>query len=333
MSTRSTDRRFGIPLTFAAVLLIVAMSEAGAYRDRAEWIRDYWNRFTLSEPRLIESPGEFRYLLLGNSIQKTGIRPAELDPEFLSLGLPGAKPLSHYFLLKRYLAGHAAPERIFLYLDPFDERLNFQLVLRYFFNDAEFGEARPDLNREERDAYFSRVIAMIDRRQEWRLKFRPKAEGSYDDFVRSLIANRGYMPAATSSQKLDATNFDPSDPGFDQSIRFSFKPRDWKYLDKLLALCRENDIRVRIGELVFPAELQARAAENGFLRDYDGFWDELKRKYPWVEFAPSALVAAPKERFGDIEHLNAEGSRWYTRYFFQEVLEPLRSPEAALAAV
>lgn len=322
-------RRLGWPVTFLAAVLLIGISEAGAYRTRAEWIRDYWNRFVLSEPWLLEIPGDFKYLLLGNSIQKTGLLPTEIHESFLSLGLPGAKPISHYFLLQRYLDRHAPPQVLFLYLDPFEEQLNFNLVLRYFFNSQEYREALPDLNREEREAYLSQFIAAIDRRQEWQLKFRPKAGGSFEDFTRKLTANRGYMPAVGDADRMTAEDFDKTDASVRAHIRFSFKDRDWKYLDKILSLCREKDIRVRIGEVAFPLTAREWAIQSGFMKEYQAFLAEIRGKYPWVEVTQTPLMAVPEEQFGDVEHLNREGAERYTRFFKEEIFEPLIAEEPA----
>ncbi len=311
-----------LPRAFLIAVASIIVIEAILYFIRPLLVTIFWNKFIINEHVLLDLPKEYDYLLLGDSIQKTGINPTLVSPELLALGLPGAKTQGLYLELKRYLRHHRAPKAVFLFIDPDDLKSAMYVILKYFVSVPEFMELWPDLTWEERLNFISRYWVSFDQRVVG-LDVKAVYPFSNAQFVSELIANRGYMPSPGSAEPLEDGYFKRTGARVNKSIFIS--PRDVIYLDKIIKLCDKNKIKiVMLGQLL-PKELHDILESTGFNRDYLVFMEAVHEKYPELIFAVPSILYLDNQYFGDPSHVNAEGADLYTRYFKERVFLPLKN--------
>jgi hypothetical protein len=314
----SSFKKLPAGLVIASILIL--LTECFIYSNRAELTKDFWNKFLINEHTLLDLPDEYDYLIMGDSIQKTGIQPKLVDDKLLNLGLPGGKPMSLYLMLKRYLKHHTPPKAIFLYVDPEYAHDSMLVILRYFVDIPEFISLWRDLTPEEKQVFITRYVATLDLRKV-NLSKRNEYKGSNETFLKEMKGNRGYMPSPGSSRSLEEGYF-LKDRRRYQS-RISISGRDMKYLDKFMELAASKDIKVVFLGFPVPKELYGIFDKLGFNKDYLAFYDKLKARYPAAYFVKEPIYAMDNGYFGDMAHLNDSGSELYSRYFKDEIFAPL----------
>ena len=302
-------------------MLFVA-AEAILYLNRAEFIDDFWNKFIINEHVLIELPKDYDYLIVGDSIQKTGIKVTDVSGDILNLGLPGGKPMSLYLLLKRYLENHKPPKAIFLYVDPEPALDSTYVILRYFVNIPELVFIWKDLTAEERRVFFMRYWPSLDLRKVGLTK-RDVYRGSNALFVDTLKKNNGYMPSPRSGNSLSEDFFIKNKQRLQYKV--SISKIDVKYLNKLMALANSRRIKVVLLGFVVPKELYVALENTGFNKDYDTFYGKMRRDYPSAYSIKKPMMYIDNKYFGDYSHVNKKGSDIYTRYFKNQIFEPTAS--------
>ncbi len=302
---------------FAILIAAVFLTEAYVYANRPNLVNDYWNKFLINENAVVELSGNYDALILGNSIQKTGIRTDLLgDAKVLSLGVAGAKPMAHYLLFKRYLRHHAPPKIVFLYVDFEDQRDSFFVALRYFVGFREFLEVFGDLSWEERRVFLGRYFATLDLRKVGLRGKRDVYPGPNGLFVRRMAENRGFMPAPRAGGSLAADYFSTNKERLLQKA--SFSARDRRYLDKLAALAEFHGVKIVLIGIPVPAAVKEALDTSGFWEDYRTAMERFRASRPSVESALE-ITAFDNSYFGDMSHLNDKGSAAYTETFRKNV--------------
>ncbi len=318
-----------VPHAFLWTLLLIVLTEFFVYSNRESLVHDYWNKFVINEKVLAEAPGDYDYLILGNSIQKTGIRPADVSDRLLSIGLAGAKPLAQVALLKRYLRKHKPPKVIFLYVDPENQYDTMQVIARYFFDFTEFGTYASDLSRDERDAYVWKMFSTLDHRKVGLGQDRVAYGGPNAEFVRALLANRGFMQSPFHDRILADDFYATHKTHRRIQPSITIEPRDRKYFDELMTVADQSGIRVVFLGMVVPEELGAIFETNGFFKEYREYLAALRARYPRVTLPGGETFGIANKYFGDFQHMNDQGVEFYTRYFKEEVFAPTVASAAA----
>lgn len=314
MPKNITISSFKPPKGLLITAALILATEWFLYANRAELAHDYWNKFLINEHALIDMRSDYEYIIIGNSLQKTGIEPVEVNDGLLNMGLPGGKPLEQYVLFKRYLEKHAPPKTLFLYLDPENMRDSLLVILRYFINFPEFLEIFGDLTWRERGCFVMRYWVSLDERKVGLIR-RDVYAGSNSDFVKVLLTNRGFMPAPRSDRRLEDDHFAKTSERYQKDI--SFSTRDLKYLDKIMALAAEKNVKVVFLGFLVPKELDAILLRTGFSRSYLSFWGSLREKYRGAGFVADPILYLDNGYFGDRSHLNKDGAGVYTGYFLK----------------
>lgn len=304
---------------FLVFAVMAAGTEAYFYAHRPNVIRDYWNKFLINEHVLVDQPQDFDYLIIGDSIQKTGIDPRRLDGKFLNMGLPGGKPLGLYLLFKRYLEHHKPPKAVFVYIDPEDSHDSLLIILRLFVSVPEALSVWMDLTPKERSVFIMRYWASLDLRKIG-LTVRDQYPHPNDVFVRSLISNRGYMDAPGSDEALPERHFPTNTKRIQKSV--SFTKTDFKYLDKFMELARSKKIRVVFLGFVIPEELYYIFEKTGFNNSYAALYGSFMVRYPDASFVGDPIIFFENRYFGDDSHMNKKGVELYTEYFKDKVFSP-----------
>lgn len=314
-------------------MIVLAVMVTGVewytYAHRPEMIRDYWNKFLINEHELVGRPGDFDYLILGDSIQKTGIDPRRIDASLLNLGLPGGKPMGLYLLLKRYLASHKPPKTVFIYVDPEDAHDSLFVILRFFVSIPEAMSIWGDLTPEERKIFLMRYWATLDLRKVG-LTEREEYPNSNDLFVKELLDHNGYMPIPNPLTELGPDHFRKNRSRIQSKV--SFDAADMKYLDKIMELAKSKGIKVVFLGFLQPKELYAIHERTGFNADYRSFYDRLKTRYPDAGFVEKPVMHMDNSYFGDSSHLNAKGSELWGGYFREAIFRPAVLDSDGIAA-
>lgn len=313
-----------IPGALLIVLALILLTEWSIYLLRPILIDDYWNKFIINEHNLIDQPGDYDYLIIGDSIQKTGINPRNVDDKILSLGLPGAKPTGLYIMLKRYLAKHKAPKAIFLFVDPEDQRDSSLVVLRYFIAIPEAISLWKDLTPEERKCFVMKYWASLDMRKVG-MVVRDKYPGANSSFVEEMRSNNGYMAAPGTNKTIEDDFFVKTKRRYAEKT--SMSGIDIKYLDRFVKLAESKNIKIVFLGALFPKELYGILEKSGFNSDYLSFLEKMKLKYPNVYFVKDPILYLDNKYFGDMTHVNKAGSAVYTQYFKTQVFAPLIEKE------
>lgn len=315
-----------IPVALLAALSLFLMTEAFLYSNRAALIKDYWNKFLINEHSLLDQKKDYDYLIVGDSIQKTGIDPVKVDDGLLNLGLPGGKPMSQYLLISRYLKHHKAPKAIFLYVDPEPPMDSLFVILRYFVSIPEAISIWNDLSWSEKEIFLMRYFASLDLRKTGLVR-RVDYSGTNKEFIDAMLANRGYMPLPTAGDSIEPDYFKKHKERYQKKI--SFSKNDLKYLDKIISLCDSENIRVIFIGFVLPKELHDILEESGFNKNYWAFFRYLQMRYKKAYFVKENLMYLDNKYFGDRSHVNSEGSRLYTEYFKNRIFAPAKEISGA----
>ncbi len=308
-----------IPRGFLFVAMLFVLTECFLYANRAELTDDYWNKFLINESELIKLEDDFDYLVIGNSLQKSGIDPGQVGDGLLNLGLPGSKPMEHYLLLKRYLENQEPPKVLFLYVDPENVRDSLLVILRYFVNVPEFASIFRDLTWRERGCFLMRYWVSLDERKVGLTK-RDEYYYSNKTFIEEMIRNRGFMPAPRSEVILEPDHFAETSDRDQQNVAITEK--DMAYLDKLMKLASDNNIKVVFLGFLVPKELHDIFEESGFNKECLIFRKVLEHKYPDADFVADPILYLDNAYFGDRSHLNEAGTAAYSRYFKTQAFEP-----------
>ncbi len=311
-----------MPGGFMLLLILAVLTEWFVYSIRPILIDDFWNKFIINEHYLIDMPKDYEYLIMGNSVHKTGINPTDVSDKILNLGLPGSKPLGLYIMLKRYLRRHRPPRAIFLYVDPEPVYESFLVILRYFVNDPEFISVWNDLTWEERRVFVMRYWASLDLRQVG-LVVRDRYPQNNKVFIENMKRNNGYMPSATFDKVIADDHFSKTKERC--SHKLAITKRDMKYFDKFVKLAASNNIKIVFLGLILPKELHDIFEKTGFNNDYLTFIKVLKLKYPDIYFVEQPILYLENKYFGDQLHVNKNGIIIYTEYFKNQLFVPYSS--------
>ena len=311
-----------LPVAFVVLLILFIITEAFIYSERANFIKDFWNKFLINENELLKVKENYDYAIIGDSIQKTGINPLEVDRDLINLGLPGGKPMSLFLLLNRYLKTHKPPKVIFLYIDPEDPRDSLYVILRFFVNIPEFVSIWKDLTWEERKIFFMKYWASLDIRKT-SIVIRDLYPYSNRVFLNALIKNRGYMPSPRADHSISSAYFMENGDRVIKDIYITDK--DIKYLNKIMELAKSKNIKIVFLGFVVPRELYIIMSKTGFNKKYVKFFEELKSRYPGTHSVKEPILYIENQYFGDPSHVNKEGSKIYTEYFKNSIFIPATS--------
>lgn len=313
-----------LPGAFLIFIAMVIITESAIYSLRPALIDDYWNKIIINDNALIKPPADYDYLIMGDSIQRTGIDPTLVSPGMLNIGLPGGKPPALYIMVQRYLEKHRPPKAIFLFVDPEDEHDSLLVALRYFISIPEVAGIWKDLTWEERLCFVMRYWASLDLRKTG-LIVREKYLNSNESFIEMMKEKDGYVPSANADKIVSNDRLLKRLNIAQKKIKMD--KRDMKYLDKLMKLAASKNIKIIFLGTLFPRTTYDIFERSGFNEDYLKFYDSLKRMYPQSYFVAKPILYLDDKYFGDPVHVNKAGAYIYTQYFKNQVFIPFIEKE------
>ncbi|MDD5040746.1 MAG: hypothetical protein PHY34_06420 [Patescibacteria group bacterium] len=299
--------------------MLFLVTEVLLYSNRADLVSDHWNKFIINEATLLDTGHNYDYIVMGDSVQKTGIIVNDVSDSMVLLTLPGGKPMGLYYLFRRYLYGHTPPKAVFVYVDPFNPRDSFNVILRYFVSVPEFLDMFRDLTWKEKGVFAGRYFASLDLRKVDLVR-RETYPGTNRELIDVMRANNGHMPSPTAKTVLSKDFFDTNKDRL--QARADVRPRDMKYLARFMELAEEHDVDVVFMGIVLPKGLHSKLFDMGFNEDYVAFYERLRSMYPNAYFVDDPVIYMDNGYFGDHTHLNSEGSAIFTEYFKNNIFLP-----------
>ena len=263
---------------------------------------------------------DFDTVILGDSGAMSAIIPELFDGSCINLALGGATSLEMYYYLDQYLSCHEAPETVIIMFAPF----HYWNIDNYATRTVYFKAIPLDRIKE---VYLNSIAC--DSASVWNdgpvaSELGPRCglptvylpaitaarfTGRYDDNVRSyeeLTASKGWGTFGTASSCYDEsyeTSYDDLEVDGDTRILAL-------YLQKILRLCNENNIHVR---LLQPAVNNATFdnLNEHYYASYRNFIKEAVSVCDDIEYETELRVYDGRY-FADSSHLNREGAEKFT---------------------
>ena len=266
----------------------------------------FWNR----DISLTPSKKEYSTVILGDSTANAAYLPEVLSEDTINLSLGGTTPVENYYVLQDWLSMHANPRVVYLsfmdyhliYDNMFYERTVYSHRLRDSQEREILAEARECLDEN---------IAVSDAEEklvEYHL-YSPRLylpallnagfsqrKSQNEETYKAVDFHRGAYIGLTSQMYMD------TDPNIYDS--YPVNPLYDRYYHKILDLCKEKGIQVRIVSL---PKTGNSVLQNSFRNSRDGYYRGLEETYENVTYV-SAVDTMDNRYFLDWEHLNIYGS-------------------------
>lgn len=274
-----------------------------------------------------ECKGEsFDTVILGDSGAMSSIMPALTDENCINLAVGGATSIEMYYMFNEYLKNHEAPKSAVIMFAPFHywHIDNYKTRTLYFKALSVKNSRELYDNAKMLDAgsvYYDGVLVdEISARCGLPNKYLPAINaahftGRYDDNATaygSLLTSFGYGP------------FGDLDECYDESYETSYEDMEINgdtklialYMQKLLTLCGENHIHVR---LIQPAVNTAtfEGLNEHYYAAYRTYIKQIATVIDDIEYETDLRVYDGKY-FADTSHLNKDGAVKFTREIFGE---------------
>lgn len=263
----------------------------------------------------------FNTVILGDSGAMSSIMPELMDDDAINLAVGGATSIEMYYFFEEYLKCHEAPKNAIIMFAPFHYWHIDNYKTRTVYFKAILPENLPELydNAKACDAasvlYDGYITDQISARAGLPNKYLPAINAArfikrYDDNAaayKDLLTSFGYGGFGTLSECYDES--------YETSYEDMVIDGDAKlvtlYLQKLLRLCGDNGIHVR---LIQPAVNTAtfEGLNEHYYGAYRNYIKQASTVCSDIEYETDLRVYDGKY-FSDTSHLNREGAEKFTR--------------------
>ena len=279
-------------------------------------------RFTRLVSEGKEYPGEsFDTVILGDSGAMSSIIPEYFDGSCINLAVGGATAIEMYYFFDEYLQNHEAPSEAVIMFAPFHYwHIDNYETRTLYFKVVPAGKL-PELYKNAKACGASSVykdgfvMDEISARSGLPSKYLPAINAA------GFAGRRGANTAAYAD--LCTTHgyggFGSLEECYDESYETSYTDMEIDgdaklitlYMQRLLKLCSEHGIRVR---LLQPAVNNAtfEKLNEHYYGAYRNYIKEMSTVCPGIEFETDLRVYNGKY-FSDTSHLNAEGAARFTQ--------------------
>lgn len=311
-------------LSLLPLLLVIAATWLSDPMDYMDYDYPYWTW----QKNHARGHGETREVLfLGDSMLRAAVLPDRLGKNVYNLALGGGTPTEMYYSLLAYLEGHPAPLAVFVsfgsvhYAD-----IESYRTRNFYFHYLPWYEA---IESQKNILLMDEVPLrewpkMIGEDIEYLLRLPTK----YFQTLRTSRLGRGAANRDMYStvEKARGHRFFGTGEGGDwvqgykpyKMITVPFRPLPSQefYMKKLLALCTDRSIPVKVIQEPIHSLDYALIKKSGYLRDYQDFLRKISRA-TGVDVETDIPVYSP-ELFGDFMHVNMKGAVRYTDDFRQK---------------
>lgn len=266
----------------------------------------------------------YKTVILGDSRAMAAIIPAEYSDSCVNLAVGGGTSIEMYYTLKNYLKHYEKPDETIIMFAPFHYSVIDNVATRTeYFNYLSCSELS-ELFRNASAFCSESVITKyyISDALSYKLrmpdKYLPALLNSkgftrYSEntaIYKDMLINKGYGPFNDGSETLNyETNYIEMHTTGDAALLDL-------YLRKLLSLCAENNLNVRL--LIPPMNCSSfNALNNSYVEDFQGYLENMYSMYK-SQFEENKLAFETEitymedKYFDDASHLNHDGALIYT---------------------
>ena len=248
-------------------------------------------------------------LILGDSIANAAYEPSVLSDGTVNLALGGTTPIDGYYILAEWLENHPAPMTCYVSFadlhfktaDWFWKRIMFT---HRFHPSDNFEIIRNALKYEESSILSDDFILDFLCYELW-------LPNRYNTFIKGIDLDQRYKDNLVALQNANrhAGRYmargirEYSFPDDTVNDNFVVTPLFDEYYRRILDLCVENQIKVRLIKLPLSNKIDFSKAYRVDLEEY---YSELKNDYP--DISMEWFEPYESECFADVSHLNSRGA-------------------------
>lgn len=333
---RTHSRQMLAAIALPAALLLMPLLALKLYivKYPLRWINEdavarFWTKDFVSK----EHSEHYKIITIGDSSTNAGFVPELLGENFINLAVRSNSPSSAYYVLKRYLSNNESPETVYLafYGDYHFQNANgfsSWVLLQYFTRkeEAEFISKVRELKDDTKEFDFYADYKLISLNKYWPYLKNSGINGRINK-NKSLLKKQSEHRGSEVTRCTDVWKPSPQttyDAVFGQTENhsgnhnwrhFTVSPLQDFYYKKILDLCKERGIFIRIQVLPIPLENYG-----------PGYWDEFRAYHEealagydsWTLDTSQELASATTGGysigdFADDHHFNNHGSLKFCR--------------------
>ncbi len=269
-----------------------------------------WNREFVNT----ESEREYQVIILGDSIANAAYVPAVLSSDTVNLSLGGITSVECYYILQDWLEHHTAPE--VCYISFTDSHLEGEQVFWERIMYTHRLSLRQNLEILRAARVYQEPSVLAEHGMGDFISYELYLPNKYIASLLNSGLNQRYEEnaAAKESARLHGgwyfgnvlKEYDNS--GTFEFTEFHVNPMFDEYYRKILALCEEHHIQVRIVKPPLPYN---KIYTESYAEDFNSYYEELKKDYPGLTV--ERFEPYNGNFFLDSSHLNAHGALRFSR--------------------
>ncbi len=265
-----------------------------------------WNKDKASTT----SDKPYEMIILGDSVANAAYAPEILSDRTLNLSLGGTTTVENYYILRDWLEHNKAPKVCYISfmdfhmatLDCFWTRSMYSHRFRFDQNaEMLYAATKYDgpgiLSEHPVLDYLSYELRLPNKyiAAFTNASFNQRYKGNAEARRLNELHGGRYIGRGTTEYQSDSENV---------YTEFTVAPLIDVYYRKILALCRENQITVRIIKLPLP---ENRVFTEEYEKSFYAYYDALEKDYPeitvdWIK------TSYPQAYFTDVHHMNSHGA-------------------------
>lgn len=264
-----------------------------------------WNKETANS----EEERYYDTIILGDSMANAAYMPEILSDTTINLALGGTTAAENYYILQDWLRTHTAPKVCYISF----QDAHFVMQECFWTRTMYVHRFRTEQNREiiRTAEIFQEPTFMTEHYLTDFISYELRLPNKYIASLMNSGFNQRY-DQNIEAQKLDelhrgryvARGADEFEGGEKAALKeFYANPFFEDYYRRLIGMCVENGIQVRIIKLPHPENI---SYTEEYIAQYQEFYDKLKTDFP--EITVDWIPTYDKRCFVDANHLNSYGA-------------------------
>ena len=273
-------------------------------------------------------------LIIGDSRAVAGIEPREMGDNYYNLAFGGGSPLDGYFTLKKIVENNNDIDLIVVSYAAFhlgwcetffDRSIKFKYLspndFNYIFDTLNSNNSKFWLEGNIEGDYLSNLMAkqkchLIQRGWPpyYRREMRQLLKGSKFEFNQTIYTEISKSKGFYSYGKAEFSDDLNQEANVKEFIVQDFNSQ---CLDSIFCIAQNNDIKVTY-QCMPINEASYNCLTETFVNGYNLFFENLKTKYPQVDFRHE-MLPYDNSYFGDKNHLNTIGRIKFTKELLEYI--------------
>lgn len=263
-----------------------------------------WNRDFCSTTQ----EKEYDVVILGDSVSNAAYMPEILSDSTVNLALGGTTPMENYYTMKEYLENNTAPQTVYIsFMDSHLQRAECYWKRSMYSHRYSARDSWEMLQSAKK--YYEENIYTESSYLDWiayelylpskyitsltNASFNTRLEGNINAYESDGLRKGRYIAVGNNEGSVVKT--------YDSFYVASLFDN---YYNRLIALCLENDITVRIIKLPL---LNSDTFTEGYIEQFNVYYEDLKEKYPGIT-VDWWNVGYDSNCFCDSHHMNTHGA-------------------------